>query len=123
MLSKILKITGMQSQEERDQKLYNDLIKHEARIGGKLFGVTPQGRKREFFCLDENTWIWHEEWKNKAGKSLSRTIRYEVRPDCVVKLNSSGKYQKISDSEAVRFYDATKAYQKKVKREVYRLAQ
>jgi hypothetical protein len=122
MLNKILQIAGVQSQEERDLKLYNDLIKHEARVGGKLFGAVPKGHRREFFCMDEHTWIYHEEWQDKNGKNKSRTTRYEVRPDCVVKISTSGKYQKISNAEAARFYDAVLAYEKNVKREVYRTA-
>ena len=121
MLSRILKVAGILSQEERDNKLYNDLIRHEARLGGKLFGAVPKGRKREFFCLDETTWIWHEEWNDKAGNPKSRTTRYEVRPDSVVKVQN-GKYHYLSKVEAARFFDATRAYNDKVRDEIYNRA-
>jgi hypothetical protein len=32
-----------------------ELIQLESEIGAKLFGPVPQGFRREFFCLDENT--------------------------------------------------------------------
>lgn len=118
MLNKVLKVAGILSQEDRDNKLYNDLVRHEGRIGGKLFGQVPKARKREFFCLDEKTWIWHEEWKDKAGAQKSRTIRYEVRPDSIVKV-VNGKYQYLSHPEAARFFDAIRAYEQAVNSEIY----
>ncbi len=52
VLDRILKFAGIQNQEDRDTKLYNDLIRHEAKIGGTIFGPVPKGHRREFFCLD-----------------------------------------------------------------------
>ena len=118
MLSRVLKLAGILSQEERDNKLYNDLVRHEARVGGKLFGPVPSGIKREFFCLDESTWLWHDEWKDKNGKKKTRTTRYEIRPDSIVKIHN-GKYQYLSKSEAARFFDAIAAYERVVMREIY----
>jgi hypothetical protein len=53
MLNTVLKLVGIYSQEERDRKLYDSLVRHEARVGGKLFGPVPPGTKREFYCLNE----------------------------------------------------------------------
>ncbi len=122
MLSKIMHLAGIQSQEERDNKLYNDLLRHEARVGGKLFGSVPKGGRREFFCLDPHTWVWYEEWKDKAGNKRSRTTRYNVRPDSIVKSQDGKHYQLLTDDEAGRFYDAVMAYGRNVKRDVYHLA-
>lgn len=118
MLSRVLKFAGVISQEERDDKLYNQLIRHEARIGGKLFGLVPKGRTREFFCLDEDTWIWHEKWTDVMGVQQTSTIRYEVRPDNIVKVQN-GKYNYLSKPEASRFFDAVRAYDNQVDRELY----
>ena len=118
MISRVLKLAGIMSQEDRDNKLYNDLIRHEGRIGGKLFGHTFNGTCREFFCLDEDTWIWHEEWTDKNGNHKSRTTRYEVRPDSLVKV-VNGKYQYLSKPETARFLDAVRAYDSRVTRELY----
>lgn len=122
MLSRILNITGIQSREEREAKLYNDLIRHEAQIGGTLFGPVPKGGRREFFCLDDYTWVWYEEWKGKDGKKKSRTTRYNIRPDSIVKIQDGKRYQKLSLDETTRFYDAIVAYEKKISRELYHLA-
>lgn len=118
MLNKLSKIIGVQSEEELEDKLYNDLICHEARLGGKLFGPVPAGLAREFFCLDENTWIWYEEWKDSAGNLKSQNIRYEVHSDSIVKV-CNGKAQLLSKAEASRFFDAIRAYENSVMREVY----
>ncbi len=121
MLNKILQLTGMQSQEDRESKLYNDLIRHESQVGGKLFGPVPKGGRREFFCLDQNTWVWYEEWMDKAGKRQHRTTRYNVRPDSIVKSQNGTQHQVISKDEAARFYDAFLTYERNVKRDVYHL--
>lgn len=122
MLDRILKFAGIQSQEDRDSKLYNDLIRHEARIGGTIFGPVPKGHRREFFCLDRYTWVWHEEWKDKNGQKKIQTTRYNVRPNSIVKIQDGKRYQEVSPDEAVRFYEAVLTYQKKVKRELYQIA-
>ena len=56
------------SQEDRRAELYRNLIRHEAKIGGILFGLVPEGGRREFFCLDARTWVWHEEWIDENGQ-------------------------------------------------------
>jgi hypothetical protein len=123
MFSKVLQLTGLQSQEERDAKLINDLIKREAQIGGTLFGPIPKGGRREFFCLDEHTWIWYEEWiDSKTNKRRTRTTRYDVRPDSIIKVQDGNQRIAISGDEAGRFYDAVCAYERKVKHELYQIA-
>lgn len=120
MINKILKITGMQSQDDRKAKLYRDLLQHEARIGGELFGPIPNGGRREFFCLDEYTWIWYEEWIDKNKQRQSRTTRYDVRPGGITKIQDGNSYQELSDDEALRLYDAMKAYERRVRNEIYK---
>lgn len=122
MLSRVLKVTGVQSQESRDNKLYRDLLRHEAQIGGKLFGPVPKNGRREFFCLDEYTWIWYEEWQDKKGERKSRTTRYNVRPDSIVKIQDGKSHKLISKDEAARFFDAVQAYERNVKRKLYKVA-
>lgn len=120
MLNKILKITGLQSEEDRKAKLYSDLMKHEAKIGGELFGPVPAGGRREFFCLDEFTWIWYEEWTDKNGQRQSRTTRYEVRPDTIIKVQDGNRRQVLSDDEAVRLAQVIKSYERRVRNELYK---
>jgi hypothetical protein len=89
------------------------LIRIEAEIGGKLFGPVPKGHERRFFCLDEHTWIWHEEWVEK-GKRHVITTRYEVRPNGVLKLQDGHSARMISKAEAINLYRAVELYQQQV---------
>lgn len=121
----ISNVTGHVSakrQQEREQKLYNDLLRHEAKVGGTVFGAIPEGRRREFFCLDAHTWIWHEEWTSENGQRQVRTTRYDVRPGGILKSQNGNHYQAVSPSEANRLAQAAKLYEKKVNQEVYNFA-
>ncbi|GAC1388163.1 MAG: hypothetical protein NVS1B7_7350 [Candidatus Saccharimonadales bacterium] len=117
MLKKLISGLTAQKQAQRKADLYRDLIRHEARIGGQLFGPIPSGVRREFFCLDENTWIWHEEWSDQAGKHV-KTTRYDVRPDGILK-SQNGHYQTVSHNEARHLYEAAKLYQQRTNAEIY----
>lgn len=121
MLKKILQVAGLQDEEERKSRFYRDLLSREAKIGGQLFGPVPEGSRREFFCLDEYTWIWHEEWTDQTGQQQIRTTRYEVRPSGIVKIQDGQQHQMISKREAANFADAVRAYQKRVKSELYQI--
>lgn len=121
MIKKMLNLAGIDSEEARQEKLLKDLIRHEARIGGTLFGQVPEGGRREFFCLDEHTWVWYEQWKDGAG-TMSRTTKYSVRPSGVVKSQDGGNYHRVSDSEARKLLDAARNYQKRINSEIYSFA-
>ena len=73
MLHKILSIimgypVGQKQVSAKQQSAYQramkerQLIRRESKIGSQLFGQVPSGRSREFFCLDERTWVWSESW-------------------------------------------------------------
>ncbi|HYH75775.1 MAG TPA: hypothetical protein VD735_07510 [Candidatus Saccharimonadales bacterium] len=111
-------ITG-QREEERRAREYRDLIRKEAAIGGKLFGPIPKGGRREFFCLDRNTWVWHEEWVAQDGKRHTVMTRYDVRPQGIYKAQDGQPYRPLSFDEAKHFYKAIKLYDKAVSAEVY----
>lgn len=82
--------------DQRRADLYKALIHHEAKMGGELFGPVPKGNRREFFCLDEHTWVWHEEWTDKNGQRQFMMTRYDVRPSGVVKSQGHNSYQSLS---------------------------
>lgn len=109
-----------QSAEEYRANLYRSLIQHEAKIGGELFGPIPKGTRREFFCLDRHTWVWHEEWTDQAGHHAV-TTRYDVRPTGVVKSQGTNSYQTLSAPEAKNLYRAIQLYYQKVSAELNRL--
>ena len=104
----------------RTAELEREMIRREAKIGGTLFGKIPQGHNRQFFCLDETTWVWHEEWTDTHGNKQVRTTRYDVREDSMVKVQDGRHYQKVSDDEARKLYKAAKLYQKRVNNELYK---
>lgn len=97
------------------------LIKLESEIGRTLFGEIPTGRTREFFCLDNDTWIWHEEWKDSNGKEKSQTVRYEIHPNGILKVEDGGKnYNFLKGQELMNLALATRMYRERVMRELYK---
>lgn len=119
ILKKIVSSKSSQRHEEREAELYRSLIRREAKIGGELFGPIPAGTRREFFCLDERTWIWHEEWVDQYGKKQIVTTRYDVRPNGVLKAQDGQNYQPVSDSEALRLRSAVISYNERIRSELY----
>jgi len=120
MLKKILQLTNStQKHEDRKAELYRNLIRHEARIGGELFGPVPEGGRREFFCLDKHTWIWHEEWVDQKGQRQIKTTRYDVRPSGILKAQDGQHYQSVSGEEAKRLRQAVHLYVNRVHNEIY----
>ncbi|MBP7767001.1 hypothetical protein KA068_00575 [Candidatus Saccharibacteria bacterium] len=118
MIKKLIETILSKRHEERNAELYRNLIRHEARIGGELFGPVPEGHHREFFCLDEHTWVWHEEWMDAYGQHQTATTRYDVRPGQVLK-SQNGQYSLISENEARHLRDAVILYQQRVNQELY----
>ena len=104
--------------EQKSADFYRSLIRREAQIGGTVFGPVPDGVRREFFCLDEHTWVWHEEWKDTNGQLMVRTTRYDMRPTGVLK-SQNGLYQALSEQEAQRLLRAIKLYHQRVTSQLY----
>lgn len=121
MISKALQSVGLSREPSLspEDKLRRNIIRHEAKVGGTLFGPIPPGVYREFFCLDEYTWIWYEQWQ-ESGKPKSRTTRYNIRNEGITKNQNGMGYKLVNREEALRLYQATRAYQIKVEKEVYR---
>lgn len=118
IFDKIIKGLTAQKQAERRTELYRNLIRHEAKIGGKLFGPLKPGHKREFFCLDQYTWVWYEEWNDSNGQRQSKTTRYEFRDSDVMK-SQNGQYQPLTATEAKHLRDAIQQYGDKVYQDLY----
>lgn len=109
--------------DQRRADLERSLIRRESAIGGKLFGPVPKGYKRSFFCLDEHTWIWHEEWTVK-GQRRAVTTRYDVRPNGVIKSqDGASSNQLVTGDEARNLYQAVTLYQQRVDAEYQRILQ
>ncbi len=109
------------NQQLSDQaKRYRELIRREAIIGGQIFGPLQPGTRREFFCLDRHTWIWHEEWDDATtGQRRHVTTRYDVRPNGILKTQDGQPAKYLGRDEALNFYQAVKLYGQKVTTEIY----
>ena len=114
-------VAGLSKQKEERDRLneYRNLIRLEATIGGQIFGDLPEGHRREFFCLDAHTWIWHEEWTDMLGKRNIRTTRYDVRPDGILKAQDGAGYQAVSAEETKNLIAAAKIYRQRVFKDLY----
>lgn len=118
ILPKVL--TGNDDQRRADRE--RSLIRREAMLGGQLFGPVPKGHRREFFCLDEFTWVWHEEWQTNGERHVVST-RYEVRPNGVLKRQGSRPYERLTMQEARNLYRATQLYRQVVGADYQRMMQ
>lgn len=120
MLPKIMprKTADDEWQAERRQ-----LLKQEAEIGGKLFGPVPKGHHRQFFCLDDHTWVWYEEWFDQKGQKRVLNTRYEIRPDGILKAQDGQAYQKLTRQEARHLYNAAVLYKEKVTAHYHKMLQ
>ncbi len=114
--------TGKSKLDISEQKriaIYRNLLKREAIIGGLIFGPIAKGARREFFCLDESTWVWHEEWNDEKGQRVVRNTRYDVRPTGILKAQNGQDYHKVDSQEAKNLEEAIKTYVERVKKTVY----
>ena len=96
-----------------------DLLRLESAIGAQLFGPLPQGRRRDFFCLDATTWIWYEEWFDETRHLKSTTIRYEIQSKGIMKVQEGARYNYLEGQEFNNLVTAIQMYYERVTREIY----
>ena len=120
MFNKLL--SGMKTKQRQTVQadLSRKLIRREAELGGQLFGDIPKGHRREFFCLDSHTWIWHEEWIDSYGGLQTTTTRYEMRPNGVLKSQNGSGYRTITRAEADNLRTAIEMYRDRVVKPLYK---
>ncbi len=102
------------SDEQRLTDDYRRVMREAAKMGGELFGPIPAGHRREFFCLDEYTWVWHEEWTDNQGAHKAVTTRYDVRPNGILKSQGTSSYQLVKGEELRNLYQAACLYRDKL---------
>lgn len=110
MLKKLLKVILPKDTEAERASAYQQAIREEAKVGGQLFGPVPEGVRREFFCLDEHTWVWHEEWTDANNARRVLTTRYDVRPHGIFKAQDGNPYRPLSREEVIRLLHAMYQY-------------
>ncbi|MDO4781073.1 MAG: hypothetical protein Q4A34_01615 [Candidatus Saccharibacteria bacterium] len=97
-----------------------ELIQLESQIGATIFGDRPPHvARREFFNLDEDTWLWHEEVRHPNGRIEELTTRYEVQERGILKIQPNYHYSYLEGAELENFVLAVKEYYERVAREVY----
>lgn len=112
MLRKLFSLVVSPTPQERDATIYRNMLRDVAQMGGTVFGPIPKGVRREFFALDEHTWVWHEEWTDENGKYRVCTTRYDIRPHGILKAQDGQPYQRVSADEANRLCDAAQEFQR-----------
>lgn len=115
-------LTGTPARDVRPLKKLSEreLIELEAEIGGSLFGPVPDGHRREFFCLDEHTWVWHEEWVDADKRRHVTSTRYEIHTNGVLKAQDGKVYKFIEGEELRNLTLAVRLYYEAVARGIYR---
>jgi len=108
-----------QKEEERKARHYRELIRREAKLGGELFGPVPEGVRREFFCLDKHTWVWHEEWTDQQGIRRVLTTRYDVRPSGILKAQDGQPYRYVGLEEGKHLSKAMRLYKERMHAVLY----
>jgi len=113
-------ITGQVSSRTPQRLTDRYLIEQESLIGRELFGPIPDGHKREFFCLDAKTWVWHEEWRDENNAPQTSTTRYEVQPGGVLKVQPGRVYKYLDGEELENLALAVRMYYDRSMREIYK---
>ncbi|MEM6997510.1 MAG: hypothetical protein AAF413_01220 [Patescibacteria group bacterium] len=100
--------------------MHKRLIQKEAELGGRLFPIDNEDiLRREFFCLDENTWVWHEEVRDENGDKHIYNTRYEVGPGRVLKSTNGQGQQSLGLQEAEHLLKAVRLYRERVLKQLY----
>lgn len=120
---KLLDNISRQKAEQRRINAQRSLLRYGARIGGEVFGPVPAGHRREFFCLDRHTWVWHEEWTDADGKHQVVTTRYDIRPNGILKSQGNHSYQRLTLQEVRNLYQAAQLYYQRFGTELQRISQ
>jgi hypothetical protein len=117
-IKELLRIPRISSHRPFHELTERELLTLESEIGAQIFGPVPAGTRREFFCLDQHTWIWHEEKLDKKN-SESNTIRYEINEHGVLKVQEGARYTYLEGDELKNFSVAVRMYYEQVARRVY----
>lgn len=98
-----------------------ELIQLESQIGALVFGPPSHNvLRREFFNLDKDTWIWHETARKEDGTTSEVTVRYEVKPNGILKVHPGPRYAYLEGAELQNFIAAVREYYNRVTTQLYR---
>lgn len=106
--------------KRRPEITERELIQKEIELNELIFGTLPEYvKKREFFNLNPNTWIWYEEQELAEGRKIEITTKYEVQPQGVLKTQTGSGYRYIEGAELQNFILAVKSYYELVMTDLY----
>lgn len=114
-------ITGTKVERPLKALTERQLIELESEIGKQLFGPIPADHKRDFFCLDEKTWVWHEEWRDLDNKVRTSTTRYEIQPGGILKVQPGRVYKYLEGEELANLSMAVQMYYENCMRRIYKI--
>lgn len=116
-----LKMPKIKAKNKRPLKKLTkrELLQLESEIGRELFGPIPKGHTREFFHLDDKTWIWYEDFIGPDGKKQASTIKYEIQEKGILKVQEGARYSYIEGEELDNLLLAIQMYYEQVMRKVY----
>lgn len=97
-----------------------ELLQKESAIGRELFGAVPDNIAREFFNLDDKTWIWYESTELANGQTQTMTTRYEIQDSGILKAQDGAQYSFIDGQELETFTTWVQHYYQRVMPAVYR---
>ncbi len=104
--------------------LERQIIRYESDLNKDIFGPIPKGHKRDFFCIDKNTWIWHEQFKDRNNQKHTVMTKYLVRKSGgIIKSQNGSAYKLVEKKEALNLLNAIILYSKRVQGEYVKLLQ
>lgn len=113
-------VSSPQMSAHRRATKERDLIRKESKIGATLLGKIPTGHHREFFCLDEHTWVWYEEWFDSTEKmTKTMNVHYDFQPRGVLKIVDGIPTGYVVGAELKHLLETIRTYYKRVSQEVY----
>jgi len=104
--------------------LERQIIRFESDLNKDIFGPIPKGHKRDFFCLEQNTWIWHEQFKSKDNQKHSIMTKYILRNNGkIIKSHNGSAYKLVQKKESINLLNAIILYTNRVQPEYNKLLQ
>lgn len=107
-----------ESVESRLRSKILDYTKQERELTRQLFGELGVGRRRDFFCQDEGTWVWYEEWREGSHRRYM-TTKYFIADDQISKTLNGGDKQPLEAEEMKNFVQAVIKYNSIVQSQLY----
>lgn len=104
-----------------DRLTQRELIQQESLLGQSIFGVPSADIiRRDFFNLDEKTWIWHEVKRGTGDEIIETTTRYEIKSTGVLKVLPGPRYAYIEGVELQNFMRAVRYYYERIAVNIYK---